>query len=88
MCRVTEVEMSPGGGVCAWAGRRAAYTSVEFFGLFLPRLCARLEAPTGARGALGLMLMALKVAFMAPCTHTQRGYTDVILYTHVVMYTS
>jgi len=49
-------------------------TSVSIFMLkFLPRRCARRDIPTGASTGVGLLLMALKVAFIAPLqanTHT------------------
>ena len=44
------------------------HTAVELFGLFLPRLCARNEAPTGSKaGILGWEFNALNVATTAPC---------------------
>ena len=47
------------------------YTSVELFGRFLPLRCARNEAPTGSNAGLGLALMALNVADIAPWNYTK-----------------
>jgi len=37
---------------------------------FLPRRCANLDDPTGARIGVGLLLIALNVAFIAPYIKT------------------
>ena len=47
-------------------GALVVHTSVELLGRFLPRLCARKEAPTGSNAGLGLALIALNVADIAP----------------------
>ena len=54
-------------------------TAVELFGLALPRLCARNDAPTGSRdGTWGWEFNALNVAAIAPWNKELRNVYHIV----------